>query len=478
MKIASSRLLLLFVISLGSFMSSLDNTIVNVSLPTIAEYYQVGTGEVSLVVVAYMLVGTSLVLMFGYLGDRVGYRKIFVIGFLAFVVSSAMCGLSGGIWELIGWRGVQGLGSAMFGAILSAMVFSFFPEDERGKALAIMITMSSLAAVVGPVLGGLLTNFLSWNWVFFVNVPIGLLGAIIGLKVIPKVIPSNTGRFDTTGSLVVMVAMVLTVYYMNIGKEWGWTSPSSLAILLGAAASWLFLVWWERRNANPALDVKLFRDRGFALGSVAGFLMMAVLMGTTFVLPFYFQLIMGMNAGVTGVILLVPALASVVFGLLGPRLCLRFGDGKIAMVAAGLSALVGVGYYLLTAMTGSALWPWLVVSSIGGASAGLFSPPCTKLVMSRCPDSRIGAGSAINTTLRSIGMTTGVALYEAILSTDSPVGARVMLTAGSSNHLLQGFELAFILGTVMSLVALFAVLFSGFSSAPANGKIALDKASA
>jgi len=457
MPVSRPRLLLLFAISLGSFMGSLDNTIVNVFLPVIAHYYQVGTGEVALVVLAYMLMGTSMVLLCGYLGDRIGYRRIFVIGFLAFVISSAMCGLSGGIWELIGWRGVQGLSSAMFGAILSAMVFSFFPDEERGKALAIMITMSSLAAVVGPVLGGLLTHYLSWHWVFFVNVPIGLLGALIGMRVIPAVVPTGKGRFDVLGTMLVMVAMILTVYFMNIGKEWGWTSMGTLGRLGAAITSWAALIMWERRTSDPALEIGLFRDQGFALGSVAGFLMMAVLMGTTFVLPFYFQLIRGLSVGGTGLVLLVPAVASVIFGMLGSRLCTGFGDRKVALVAAAVSAVIGFGYYLLSLQLDSPLWMWLVVSFVGGASAGLFSPPCTKMVMSCCPLTSVGAGSAINTTVRSIGMTSGVAIYEAVLSAYAPSGVRVSLMLGASNHYLDGFELAFLLPMALSFIAFIAV---------------------
>jgi MFS family permease len=170
-----------------------------------------------------------------------------------------MCGLSGGIWELIGRRGVQGPRPAKFGAIPSAMVFSFFPDEERGRALAIMITVSSLAAVVGPVPGGLLTHYLSWHWVLFVNVPIGLLGALIGMRVIPAVVPTGKGRFDVLGTMLVMVAMMLTVYFMKIGKEWGWTSIGTLDVLGASIISWAALIGWERRISNPALEIGLFR---------------------------------------------------------------------------------------------------------------------------------------------------------------------------------------------------------------------------
>jgi len=458
MPISRSRLLLLFVISLGSFMGALDNTIVNVSLPIIADYFGVGTAEVALVVLAYMLVGTSMVLLFGYVGDRVGYRKVFAIGFLLFVFSSLMCGLSGGIWELIGWRALQGLGEAMFAAVLSAMIFTFFPEDERTKALAIMVSMASLASVAGPVLGGLLTSYLSWHWVFFVNVPIGLIGAFLGLKVIPRSVAQTTGRFDKLGAVLVMMAMFLTVYYLNIGKEWGWTAAPSFVLLAGTILTWVGLVLWERRNQNPAMDVNMFKDRGFALGNLAGFLMMAVLMGTAFVMPFYFQQVKGMSVADTGLVLLVPAVAAVLFGLGGARLCYRFGDKKVALVSAGASALIGL-LYIMAVGSDYTLEVWLVIMFAGGAAIGLFTPPCTKMVMARCSGAKVGCGSAINTTMRAMGMTAGVAIFEAILAEYTPQARLVMLNQGVPID-ITGFENAFILGAVMSTIAFIAILLS------------------
>ena len=226
----SQQLLIVISVAFSSFMARLNNYTVNVSLPTISHDFNIGTGEASRVVMSYLLIITSSLLLFGKLADRVGLKRIFIIGYIVFVAGSLLCGISRGIDTLIGARFVQGIGSAMLLATSFAIISKFIPPDRTGWAFGITSTASALGVATGAPVGGLITGYLSWHWVFLINVPIGIIAFIIASKKIPDERPqtktSELERFDFLGAVLSFLGLAILLRAFNMGKELGWGSPT------------------------------------------------------------------------------------------------------------------------------------------------------------------------------------------------------------------------------------------------------------
>ena len=203
--------IILAIIAFAMFMASLDTSIVNISLPTIAEWFDTDMGLVSWVVMGYLLVLSGLMLACGRLGDIRGFRRVFIAGFAVFTAGSLLCGLATSIGLLIAFRVIQGIGAAAIEAIAPAMIAVSLPAEKRGWALGILMTIISLSIALGPILGGFITEYLGWHWVFFVNVPIGILAVALAIRYLPPdVVPPQAGRFDTSGAVLILVALVLS----------------------------------------------------------------------------------------------------------------------------------------------------------------------------------------------------------------------------------------------------------------------------
>ena len=292
---ATSQKLLLFAISIASFMSALDSSIVNIALPTISTSFDVSTGLVSWVSTMYLLVLTSTLMIFGKLADRIGFRRIFLTGFLVFAAGSLFCALSPSFLTLIGSRALQAVGGAMLGAISMAMVTVFMPPGSRAKAIGFVVTMSSLGVAAGPFLGGILTEMLSWHWIFLINVPVGILACVLGAAVIPA-LPARekTASFDGRGAVFLFIMMAALIYALNLGAALGFTSPSILVAWAIFVAGLVLFIRRERSAPDPLLDLQLYRRRDFLFANVGALLMMFAYCGSNFLLPFFLEYVQGM----------------------------------------------------------------------------------------------------------------------------------------------------------------------------------------
>src|SRR5215470_9297765 len=237
----------LAIVAVGIFMATLDSSIVNISLPTIAHYFGVAlSGAIEWVIIAYLVVIAGVLLTIGRLADMIGRKPIWVAGLVIFTVGSAISGAAPSLGLLIAARGLQGLGGALLMAISPAMLTSAFPANERGRALGLNAVVVAFGVSVGPTLGGIITEHLTWRWIFYVNVPIGVIGFVASMRVLTERMRRGRGRFDPLGAVLLAIGLVALTLGLSFGQEWGWASPLLISSLVISVIALIMLVVVER----------------------------------------------------------------------------------------------------------------------------------------------------------------------------------------------------------------------------------------
>jgi EmrB/QacA subfamily drug resistance transporter len=452
----SEEKLVLFILALSSFMASLDATIVNISLPAIAESFRVPLNIVSWVAMSYLLVLSGFLLVFGKLGDRNGFRKVFIAGFLVFTLGSLLCGLSSGIEALIGSRLIQGIGAAALEAIGPAMVAIYINKEHRGRALGILATVISLGIAAGPILGGFLTEYASWHWIFFINVPIGILAVILGLWYLPEDrVPVASGPFDVPGAVIFFCALSTLLWPINEGLTLGWTAPAILASFGISAVFWILFVLRETRCRDPLCDFTLFRNRNFLAASLAAGIMMLVFAGSQFLLPFFFEGVSGYRSGFAGLLLAIPSVALMICGPVSGAISDRIGSRILATVAA----LLTVGTLLVISLYSQDTGILYIVFSLlcAGVAMGVFFPPNMNQVLGQSRKDEEGAGTSIMTTMKNVGETLGVAVMGTVaimtVVTSKGFNPNTPVAEIPLGILVEGFDVAILAAAIIAVLA-------------------------
>ncbi|OPY38317.1 MAG: putative transporter [Methanoregula sp. PtaU1.Bin051] len=448
----TSQKIILALISLAAFMATLDTSIVNISLPTIADSFHVDMGLVSWVVLAYLLVLAGLMLACGKLGDLAGFRRVFIAGFAVFTLGSLLCGLAASIGLLVAFRVVQGIGAAAIEAIAPAMIALYLPAEKRGWALGIMMTIVSLAIAAGPVLGGYITEFVSWHWIFFINVPIGIVAVILAIRYLPAdIVPKSAGRFDGLGAALILVALATLIYPLNQGLDLGWTSPVIVGSFVASLLFWGLFIVHERRCAAPLIDMRLFLSGNYLWGNLAGMFILLSFAGTEFLLPFYFELVRGYSTEITGIFLAIPAVTLMLSGPVAGRITDKFGSRGLMIGAALVAGATMYLYSLFDATTGT---PFLVLAlAVAGFAIGLFMPPNMSLILGSGRHEEGGVASSVMMTIRNVGAVLGVAILGTVAVTVilATVGGQYVVDAAPP-LLVPGFRAAFLVGMAACLI--------------------------
>ena len=454
---AATRLLLLTV-GIAVFMSSLDITIVNISLPTIAQEFGVATGVISWVIMGYLLVMCSFLPAFGKLGDLKGYRVIFSTGYLVFVAGSFLCGISGSAGMLIGSRLLQGVGGSMLSALTTAIVMVSLPISERGKGLGVVAMFASLGIALGPAIGGFITTYLSWHWIFFINVPVGIAGFFIALRTVPENPTPERQRFDFQGAFLIFFSILGFLFVLNQGQALGWTSLPILASLGGAFLFSALFILRERSIPYRVFNIGLFRIRVFALANMASLMVMLIFSGALFLLPFYLEYVRGLSPDIAGLVLTIPSgaifLAGPFFGAvsdrIGPRVPSAFCTVALAL---GFIAIARPGFTGGDAL----LYGGLVLIGLG---VGGFIPSNSVQVMSLAPERETGSVSSMLLTIRNLGSTLGVAAFGAVLAgvVLSGITGPLVVENVSPSLLLDAFRVAFLFGAFVAVLAFITVM--------------------
>ncbi len=441
----AGRWRILMAVLAASVMGPIDGSVINVALPVLRQVFHVSMGTVGWVSMAYMLVLGSLILTYGRLGDMFGFKRIFLAGVVTFTVSSAVCALSPNIWTLIAFRGIQAIGAGMFMAMAPAIIASVFPPYERGRALGINSMVIAVGLALGPSLGGFLLTVVGWQSIFLINVPIGLFALIYCIKVIPAPADLKPQRFDLSGAALGFVSLTSLLLVASYGEDWGWTSPVTLSLsAVFAVALWAFLIW-ERRAAQPMLDLTLFRSSAFSAANFSALMNFVAQSAALFLAPFYLQQILNYTPEHAGFILSASPLVVLVSAPISGAISDRIGTRWLSF--AGQS-LVAVAYLLLYWMpvkaTGADIaWRLAVI----GLGTGIFQTPNTSTVMGNVPRHRMGIGSGVLATVRNVGMVLGVAISTAVLTWQQSVWVGRLGEIGSFR---AGLKAAFLVGAFLA----------------------------
>ncbi len=412
--IHARRWWILGVLILSLFTATLDNTILNVALPTLARELAATTSQLQWMVDAYILVFAGLLLVAGALSDRFGRRLALIGGLAIFGVGSVASAFVATADQLILARAFMGIGAALTMPATLSIIANVFDEAERPKAIAAWSAVSGLGIVVGPLLGGWLVEHFAWNAIFLVNVPVVVLGIVAILLVVPESKAQHRPALDPIGALLSIGGLVALVYGIIEVPAQGWDDPAILGSL-GAAVILLgaFLVW-ERRVAQPMLDVRLFRNPRFSAASLSVTLVFFSLMGVLFFLTQYLQGVLGLGALETGLRFVPLAIGVIVSAPISAKLTSWLG-AKVS-TAFGLLVTAGSLALLATVQVGSGDVLIGSVLAIAGFGLGIAMTPATDAIMGALPKEQAGVGSAVNDTTREIGGAIGVAVLGSVFS--------------------------------------------------------------
>ncbi len=437
----------LIAIGVGTFMSALDASVANIVLPVVSVDLHSDIATVEWVVTIYLLVVSGLLLSLGRLGDMRGHKPIYLLGFVIFVVGSGLCGLAQTAQTLIAFRALQAIGAAALFANSPAILTKSFPADQRGQALGLQATMTYLGLTVGPSLGGWLTSQFSWHAVFFVNLPIGLLGVVLCAAFVPSDTPEGRREeFDLRGAATFTGGLVALLLALNQGHAWGWGSP---AIVLSLGAAILLLVAFvliEQRVAHPMLDLSLFGNRLFTAAAASAVLNYVCVYTILFYLPFYLIQGRGLDPAQAGLVLtaqpLVMAIAAPISGTLSDRVGSRL-PGTVGM------AILTIGLYLLSRLGVNTSIPTVALAlAVAGLGTGTFSSPNNSALMGAAPRKRQGIAAGVLATCRNVGMVLGIGLAGAILTT-----VMSSSTADSGQVLFDAIDTGFVVAAGVAVAA-------------------------
>jgi EmrB/QacA subfamily drug resistance transporter len=399
-------------VAMGIFLATIDGSIVNVALPTLTRAFGAEFAVVQWVVLAYLLAVTTLMLSVGRLGDMIGKKPLYATGFVVFTIGSVLCGLSPTIYWLIGFRVLQAIGASMLMALGMAIVTEAFPRSERGKALGLSGSMVSVGIVVGPVLGGLLIGALSWHWIFYVNLPIGIVGTWMVLRFVPNLKPAGDQRFDLLGAIMLFVCLMALLLALTLGQQVGFTDIRVLGLLAGSLVFLVAFLTLERRIPEPMIDLGLFRNRLFNINLVTGFITFICLSGTIILMPFYLENVLGYDPQAVGFLLAIVPIAVGITSPISGTLSDRFGTRPITVI--GLSLLLLGFLAVSTLSTGTTSLGYVLRFLPIGIGIGVFQSPNNSAVMGAVPSQRLGVASGLLSVTRTLGQTTGIAALGAL----------------------------------------------------------------
>lgn len=478
---------LIIAISLATFMASLDGTIVNIALPTISESFSLSSSAVSWVATIYLLVMAGCVLIFGKISDLIGFKRIFLTGFIIFTIGSFLCGflpdLTGSFLTLIGSRAFQGVGGAMITAIAPAMVTAFIPMNMKGKAMGIIMTMAGLATAIGPTVGGFLTQYLSWHWIFFINVPVGIIALLLGLRVIPGQPSHQTLEvFDRIGAGLIFVGLAFLLYGFSEGTNLGWTSPVIIGSLGLAVVLLGLFVWKELHIQNPILEIRLFHDKNFLLINLVIFLVFFSFSGVNYLLPFYLEYVGGYSTSEAGLILTALSVAMMVAGIIAGVLYNHLGGRILSIIAA---VVLLIGYFLITHLRIYTPTIFVTVCLLCiGFGLGLIITPISNMIMTSASKKYQGMVSSLTSLERFAPMTIGIAIYNAIfIQGMTTIAAHYDITKNAPVEiqmkvLTAGFDLAFLLSFILGIVILVLTVMARYTMHPDYQGEDIDKMAA
>jgi EmrB/QacA subfamily drug resistance transporter len=445
----------LAAVAFGLFMIMLDNTVVFVALSAMQKDLHISTSELEWVVNGYALTFAVLMLTGGKLADLLGRRLIFIVGLIIFTIASLACGLATTAVILIGARVVQGVGSALMNPATLSIITATFPPRQRGTAIGIWVGVSAMALAIGPLVGGLITEHINWSWIFFINVPVGIVAIVVARLVIKESRDtSHEQRLDLPGLLVSGVALFALTYALIEANQHGWTSPLILGLFAVAAIGLVGFVLLEARQRLPMLDLSLFRNPTFAGANVVMFLVALAMFGVFFFVSLYMQNVLGYSPTQAGAAFLPMTVLIVLLAPMAGRLSDRIGSRWLmgaGLVFVSISLLIESSFGVH-----SSFWRILPAMLVGGMGMAFAMTPTAAAAMGSVPVDKAGVGSAVLNSMRQVGGSLGIALMGAIVAASIHVPTT---DPRAAEQFIHGFRNAVLVAAAIALAgAVVAVL--------------------
>ncbi len=467
----ASKWAVLGIVAVGVFMATLDSSIVNISLPKIASYFNVPlNGAVEWVIIAYLVATAAILLTAGRLADMIGRKTVWMTGLVLFTSGSAICGAAPSLVVLIASRAFQGLGGALLMAVSPALLVNAFPPQERGRALGLNAVTVALGVSVGPTLGGLITALLTWRWIFYVNVPIGIIGILATMRVLTERRHRNPGRFDPLGALLLAIGLAAITAGLSFGQEIGWNSPLLIGLMVVGVVALALLPLVEKRVPNPIIDFAMFRNRVFFSANISLILSFLALFAVSFMFPFYLEELRGFPIELAGLLMTPLPIVIAVIAPISGSLADRFGT---RWLAAGGLTIACIGLVLLSQLNEHSsifdiVWR-LVFTGVGQA---IFQSPNNSALLGSAPRNQQGSASGFLATGRTMGQSLSVALSGAIFAGLGGASAGLSLGANHSpfapgqlvslQHIFDSsFQATFIVCACIAAIGIFTSLVRG-----------------
>ena len=477
----------LILAAAGGFMTTLDSSIVNIGLPAIARTFGVGVnGAIEWVIIGYLIIIAAVLLTFGRLADMIGRKVIYEAGLIVFVLGSIFCGAAGSLEFLIAARIFQGLGGALIFSVTIAMITSVFPASQRGRALGWNSVIIALGISAGPTIGGIITQYLSWRWIFYVNVPVGIIVLLATMRILTERMHRGRGRFDPLGAALFAVGLAALTLGLSFGQEWGWGSPGLLASLAIGVIALTAAIFVERRVSDPILQLSLLTNRVFASANVSFILCMLALFAPGFLLPFYFEELRGFSVIQSGLLLTPFPITLAIMAPISGSLADRIGSRWLSPVGLAIAC---IGLVFLSQIDAhSSLWDIIWRLIFTGVGQGLFQAPNTRAMMSAAPRSEQGVASGLLGTGRVIGQSLSVALAGSIFTGfGAATAGAILVTQGHAlsasrvselqNTFVNGIHYAFLLCAAFAVLGIFTALVRGDENKQAHQRDAISSAS-
>jgi EmrB/QacA subfamily drug resistance transporter len=457
------------IVAIGVFMATLDSSIVNISLPSIARYFGVPlNGAVSWVIIAYLVATAGILLTAGRLADMIGRKAVWVGGLILFTGSSALCGLAPSLGFLIAARTLQGLGGALLMSVSPAMLTTAFPARERGRALGLNSVIVSLGVSVGPTLGGLITAYFTWRWIFYVNVPVGIIGLILTLRVLTERLHRNPGRFDPWGAALLAIGLAGLTAALSFGQELGWGSPALIALLIVGMLALIALPFVEMRVPNPIIDLSLFRRRVFVSANLSLVLSFLALFAVSFMMPFYLEQLRNFPTEEAGLLLTPLPITIACIAPLSGSLADKIGSRWLAAVGLAICCVGLVFISQLNAQSSIFDIIWRLV--LTGAGQALFQSPNNSALLGSAPREQQGSAAGFLATGRTMGQSVSVALAGAIFAGLGGSTAGAILASGHAHGaqasalqqtFAHSFQITFLVCAAIAFIGVFTSLVRG-----------------
>lgn len=403
---------LLITITL-TLMATLDSSIVNVALPVMSHKLSVSMASIEWVVTSYLIVIVGSLLIFGRLADLKGKTNIFKVGIVIFTLGSLTCGLSNSLVPLVISRIIQAIGAAGTMSTSHGIITTTFPQNERGKALGLNGSFVALGSMIGPPLGGLIVSSLSWQYIFLINVPIGIIAFIAAVRIFPKSEVKVNESLDVKGAVLFTLTIVLLFGALTRGQEIGYSKAIIIGAFLASIISLMLFIYLEKRLAAPLLDLDIFKNSLFSLSLFCAFISFVAISCSNIILPFYLQYVHKLTAAQSGILMTVSPLILGIVSPLSGHISDKIGSEILTFI--GL-VVCSIGLFLIATLNQYSLVGYLIIFlAITTIGNGIFQSPNNSLVMSTAPKNKLGIAGSINALVRNLGMIFGVSLSTTIL---------------------------------------------------------------